>query len=160
MGNNSVMVALTRALLAVPGHACDAIFMGYYLTLAKQANIQKNKKLENKNKIKSILVPTILHGIYDFCLFIQDDNYITIFFVFVVILYIASIAKIKNLSTYNSKYYNTNLNINNGYSQVSQVNNQQLSQSNYQQVQVQKRYCTNCGAVMVGQFCVRCGKRQ
>ena len=160
-GNQSVLVALTRAILAVPGHACDAIFMGYYLTLAKQANIQKNKELETKNKIKSILVPTILHGIYDFCLFVQDDNYITIFFAFVVILYIASVSKIKKLASTNSNYYyNTNSNVYNGYSQISQINNQQPSQANYQQAQIQKQYCTNCGAVMIGLFCVRCGKRQ
>lgn len=160
-GNQSVLVALTRAILAVPGHACDAIFMGYYLTLAKQANIQKNKELETKNKIKSILVPTILHGIYDFCLFVQDDNYITIFFAFVVILYIASVSKIKKLASTNSNYYyNTNSNVYNGYSQISQINNQQPSQANYQRAQIQKQYCTNCGAVMIGPFCVRCGKRQ
>ena len=46
------------------------IFMGYYLTIAKQAHLDGNKEQEKLNKIKSILVPTLLHGIYDFCLMI------------------------------------------------------------------------------------------
>ena len=31
-----IAIALIRAVSAVPGHACDAIFMGYYLSIAKQ----------------------------------------------------------------------------------------------------------------------------
>ena len=31
----TVKVGIIRALLAVPGHACDAIFMGYYLSIAR-----------------------------------------------------------------------------------------------------------------------------
>ena len=160
--NNSVGVALTRAALAVPGHACDSIFMGYYLILAKQARLQNNKKLEDINKFKSILVPTILHGIYDFCLFIQIESFITVFLIFVIFLYIASLNKIKKLAATNSNYYyNTNSNVYNGYNQVGQINPQQKTQQvNYQQALVQHQYCTNCGAAMIGPFCVRCGKRQ
>lgn len=161
--NDSIAVGITRALLAVPGHACDSIFMGYYLTLAKQAKLKENSELEKKQKIKSILVPTILHGIYDFCLFVKYDFFILIFFVFVVFLYSMSLKKIKELAATNSNYYqNTNSKVYSGYNQVAQAqqNNQMFQQTQYQQVQVQNRYCTNCGAAMIGPFCVKCGKRQ
>lgn len=161
--NDSITVGITRALLAVPGHACDSIFMGYYLTLAKQAKIQGNKEIENKNKFKSILVPTLLHGFYDFCLFVGEDSFILVFFVFVIILYVLSLNKIKDLAATNSNYYHrTNSNVYSGYSQVAQnsenINN--LHQGTYQQAQIQHQYCTNCGAAMIGPFCAKCGKRQ
>lgn len=162
-GNNSIAVGITRALLAVPGHACDSIFMGYYLTLAKQAMIQGNTSLETTNKIKSIIVPTILHGFYDFCLFAKGDYFIIIFFVFVVFLYIFSLKKIKHLSETNSNYYQrTNSNILNGYGQNFQTipQNYPVQTTSYQQAQVQHEYCTNCGAAMFGPFCAKCGKRK
>ena len=159
----AIRLGITRALLAVPGHACDSIFMGYYLTLAKQAMIQGNTSLENTNKIKSIIVPTILHGFYDFCLFAKGDYFIIIFFVFVVFLYIFSLKKIKHLSETNSNYYQrTNSNILNGYGQNFQTipQNYPVQTTSYQQAQVQHEYCTNCGAVMFGPFCAKCGKRK
>lgn len=159
--NDSISVGITRALLAVPGHACDSIFMGYYLTKAKYAKIKGNNKLELQNKIKSILVPTILHGIYDFCLFIKYDFFMLIFFVFVVFLYIATINKIKELAATNSNYYQrTNSNVYTGYNQIAQtIPKTNSNQVPYQQAQVQKQYCTNCGAVLIGPYCARCGKR-
>lgn len=161
--SDSIAVGITRALLAVPGHACDSIFMGYYLTLAKQAHLKGNTELEKQHKIKSILVPTLLHGIYDFCLFVEYDFFVMIFFIFVVFLYVVSLQKIRELAATNSNYYqNTSSNVYTGYSQVAQtqVNNQMFQQATFQQVQVQNRYCTNCGAAMIGPFCVKCGKRQ
>lgn len=96
-----VKTALTRAIFAIPGHACDAIFMGYYLSLAKQFYYQKNKKQERKNVILSIIIPTILHGIYDFCLFSKMNILIYTFIIFIVILYIISIKKLNEISKNN-----------------------------------------------------------
>jgi len=49
LGEGSIKLGISRALLAVPGHACDAIFMGYYLTIAKEHSYNKRKDLEKKN---------------------------------------------------------------------------------------------------------------
>ena len=57
-------VAVMRAILAVPGHGFNAVAMGYYLSLARfHEGQQKNKYL-----LKSLLVPAIMHGLYDFTL--------------------------------------------------------------------------------------------
>ena len=45
----TISVALLRAVSAIPGHACDAVFMGYYLSLAKQSKILKKPEKE-KNR--------------------------------------------------------------------------------------------------------------
>ena len=151
--NASIAVGITRGILSVPGHACDAVFMGYYLSLAKIYSQQGNKQLERKNLVLSIIVPTILHGIFDFCIFSSIDILLIVFLIFVVTMYIFSLKKIKQLAAY--------------YKRPPQpVYQQQPVSYNpqpYQQVpntQPVNRYCPNCGAPVTGNFCSKCGTRQ
>ncbi len=58
-------IALLRMFTAVPGHACDAVFMGYYYSKAKYADITGNRSDYSKNITLTLLVPIILHGFYD-----------------------------------------------------------------------------------------------
>jgi RsiW-degrading membrane proteinase PrsW (M82 family) len=66
---NGLGNALLRAVLAVPGHTCFAISMGYFLSKAKVNQISGNKGLRNKNLVLSMVVPVILHTFYDALLF-------------------------------------------------------------------------------------------
>ncbi len=93
----TLKIGIIRALLAVPGHACDAIFMGYYLSIAR---IYKNRniKMSKRNVLLSLLVPTILHGIYDFCLFSSIPALIFVFFMFIGVLYAFSLSKLNTIS--------------------------------------------------------------
>lgn len=147
LGNNSISVGISRGLLAVPGHACDAVFMGYYLSLAKMYSYKGNKKQEKKSLILSIIVPTILHGIYDFCLFSQIDILLLTFFIFVITIYILSIKKIKQLAGQSKPKTETH------QTAVYQQYNNPASQ--------QQRFCPTCG-IQVGDsnFCRNCGTRQ
>lgn len=97
----SFSVGIFRGLLAIPGHACDAIFMGYYLSLAKVAGNKGQKNLELKYQCLSILIPTILHGFYDFCLFANFSILMFIFFIFIISLYKVSLNKLRQLSLNN-----------------------------------------------------------
>lgn len=122
-------VGILRAILAVPGHACDGVFMGYYLGLAKQSELYNKFELRNRYLICSILVPTLLHGIYDYCLFVGNLLFILLFLIFVVLLYIYSIKKINSFSKLKGKIkYNDN-------------------------------YCPNCGLKVETDFCPRCGRK-
>lgn len=96
-------VALLRGVTAIPGHACNAIFMGYYLSYAKEYHYQRNTKKETNKIILSIIVPTILHGIYDFCLLLESSLFIYIFLFFITSLIIISIKKLKEVSINNKK---------------------------------------------------------
>lgn len=93
-----IRTALLRAVSAVPSHACNAIFMGYYLSLAKNFRLRKRKDLEKSNLFLSILVPTFLHGIYDLCLLLNYRIFLFVFLLFVIYLYIVSIRKIKEMT--------------------------------------------------------------
>jgi RsiW-degrading membrane proteinase PrsW (M82 family) len=63
-------VALMRAVLAVPGHGFFAVAMGYYFSLAKFHNGPKKTEF----LAKCLLVPVILHGLYDFALMYAGNS--------------------------------------------------------------------------------------
>jgi RsiW-degrading membrane proteinase PrsW (M82 family) len=101
--DDGVRVAVVRAILAIPGHLCDGVMMGYYLSMAKLATINKNFRLKKKNLMLSLVIPAIAHGIYDYLLFACDaagnDVFLLLFFAFVVFFFIYAYKKIKQLST-------------------------------------------------------------
>lgn len=123
------MTALLRAFTAVPGHVCDGILMGSYLTLAKHNDLLGNQKLAKKYKRLSIVVPAVVHGIYDFCLFAESLTFLLIFIVFVITMYVVCIKKIKYFSNNNKKFFHKN------------------------------NYCTKCGTPANSNYCVVCGNK-
>lgn len=87
---STVQTVLLRAVLAVPGHAFDGVFMGYFLGRAKLFKLYKEEKRSKKALILSLLVPTILHGAYDFLLYAEIKNgiFLIAFGIFILLLYI------------------------------------------------------------------------
>lgn len=57
--------ALLRMFTAVPGHACFAVFMGFFYSKAKYAEVTNNKADRTKYHLLSLLVPMAVHGLYD-----------------------------------------------------------------------------------------------
>ncbi|MBQ3190212.1 MAG: PrsW family intramembrane metalloprotease, partial [Bacteroides sp] len=61
-----VSVGISRALTAVPGHFGFGVLMGYYYSLGK---------FDSQNfasaKYKALIVPIIVHGLYDFICFMM-----------------------------------------------------------------------------------------
>ena len=137
----TISAAILRAVSAIPGHACDAVFMGYYLSLAKQCKILKKPSKEKKYLWMSVLVPALLHGIYDFCLMSGKIMFVLIFIVFVVFLYIISISKLNKLAKVNKRI------------KLKPV--QTVNQNTNMQQQIS--YCKNCGEKLMGKFCTKCG---
>lgn len=83
---------LTRALLSVPTHMLLGITMGYFLSLSKFCTGQKYKIKYMK---KSLLIPVILHGIYDFILMYDSRVLFLLFYPFVIYLWISNMKKLK-----------------------------------------------------------------
>lgn len=130
VSSSGIVTGLVRAVSAVPGHVCDGILMGSYLSLAKVNEFNGNKKLSRKYKILSILIPMITHGIYDYCLFLDNSLFIILFLVFVVNLFIICINKVND-----------------------------ISQNNYMFIK-KNNYCIYCGNNINGsRFCSCCGKK-
>ena len=132
--DSGLAVGFIRAVTAIPGHASDAIIMGNYLGLAKLADINKNRKLRNKNLLLSIFMPTLLHALYDYFLFTENYIMIIMFFLLLIFIYVYSIKKVKRVAALRQNIYKNN------------SNNDLLC-------------CSNCGTVGYGNFCVMCGTK-
>lgn len=95
-----VGTGIMRAVMSVPGHAMYGVFMGYYYGLAKYAEAEGNKNLVNSNLKKALIVPTLLHGFYDFCIGAGTNQIIFLLFllIFEIVLTVFAVKKLKKLS--------------------------------------------------------------
>ena len=76
-----VTIGLLRAITAVPGHAINGIIMGEYLGLAKKYELRGSKWKSKRYLYLSIIMPSITHGIYDYCLLTGNLNMLIIFLI-------------------------------------------------------------------------------
>ena len=83
-----------RGIISVPCHAVFGVFMGYYLGIAKATQDKK----KNKYIFLSLIIPILLHFNYDFLLVWQNKVYYIVFIIFIIMIYILSFFKIKNLN--------------------------------------------------------------
>lgn len=83
---------ITRALLSVPTHMLLGITMGYYLSLAKFCT--DPRKCAGYYR-KSLLIPALLHGAFDFILMSGIPLLSLLLIPFVVYLWISSIVKLR-----------------------------------------------------------------
>ena len=75
---------ITRALFSVPAHMLFAITMGYYLSLSKYSTRATTRKIF---MFEALVIPLILHGIYDYILFSKIYGFFPLFLIFVIYLW-------------------------------------------------------------------------
>ena len=63
---------LVRAFTAIPGHLIFGIFMGAFIGMAKCSKYAGKKGKMNLQLFCAILVPTLIHGYYDYLLSVPD----------------------------------------------------------------------------------------
>lgn len=85
--------ALLRAITAVPAHAVFGITMGYYFGIAR-----RYQELKKAYLFRSVAVPVLLHGIYDFLLMAGYGWLMLLFIPYLVYLYREAGRKMKKLS--------------------------------------------------------------
>ena len=84
-------VGLYRGVFSVPAHLLFAVTMGYYLSLAKFAQNDESYRYYFR---RSITVPIILHGIFDFILMSKVPILLTFFIPFVLYLWVVNLRKL------------------------------------------------------------------
>lgn len=89
--------AIVRAVMSVPLHAFCGIIMGAYYSKAKFAEVNKKSGVIF-NSILAVLVPLIIHGIYDTFAMMEDVSYQSLLIGFVIIMYIIVYRLLKKLS--------------------------------------------------------------
>lgn len=100
-----IWVAVVRAVTAIPGHFIYAIYMGISYGMAKKAEVQGRNAAKNGNLFKALLVPTLLHGFYDYSASVGEKEWIIIFLVFVTLLYVVSIRRVRKVEREDSRIY-------------------------------------------------------
>ncbi len=88
--NGGITTGLIRAITAVPAHALFGVTMGYYFGIARMY-----VELRKQYIWKALLIPFVLHGIYDFLLMSNLPILLLAFIPYVVYLYFAGFRKMK-----------------------------------------------------------------
>lgn len=91
-------VALPRALLSIPGHMCFAVFMGLFYGTAKKHDIYGKVKERKRDLFLAFLIPAFFHSFYDACAMVESDTSMTIFAIFILIMYGLAYALIRRTS--------------------------------------------------------------
>ncbi len=95
---NGIGVAIMRAIMSVPGHAIDAVFMGSYYGIAKLREREGDKRGKKRALRLALLVPVLIHGFYDFCLSSDSGLLYLAFLVFEVLITVAAFRRVRKLS--------------------------------------------------------------
>ena len=90
--------AIMRAILSVPGHAIDGIYMGSFYGLAKRFDAAGDKRKCRANLRRALWVPVLIHGFYDFCLSTEDAFFICVFFVFEIVITVLAFRRVRKFS--------------------------------------------------------------
>jgi RsiW-degrading membrane proteinase PrsW (M82 family) len=97
-------VGIARGLFSVPTHALLAVTMGYYLSLAK---FSYNGNIERSYLRKSLTVPVILHGIFDFILMADIPILFVLFIPYVIYLWVVNLKKLNHYYKDSKKRFKT-----------------------------------------------------
>lgn len=86
-------VALLRSITAVPAHAMFGVAMGYYLGIAKFVR----QPYKSRYFRMGLIVPVILHGIYDFILLSQRYYIMSVFVIYMIYLWKRGMRNVREL---------------------------------------------------------------
>ncbi len=88
---NNPFIGLYRGIFSVPAHAAFGVTMGYYLSLARFETDDKKKASYMR---KSLIMPILFHGIFDFILMIEYQQLLVLFVPYVLIIWFINARKL------------------------------------------------------------------
>lgn len=150
--SSGFFTGIVRMFSSVPGHMCFAVFMGFFYSKAKYAIASGKKAKSFMYTVLSIVVPSLIHGLYDGLLFVKEvlyndnaDVILMITWVVVLIaLFIVTIVMIVKTSR-------------NDYCIIILPDNTQIA---YRPALLGKWICSNCSAENDRNFCGSCGSKR
>lgn len=93
----SLSLAITRGLISIPSHIMFAITMGYYISKYK---FSKEDNKRDKYLIYALIIPLLLHGVFDFILMIGYRWAIIVFVVYIIFLWKINLDKLEKYTLY------------------------------------------------------------
>lgn len=94
----SFQLGVTRGLISIPSHIMFAITMGYYISKYKFWKKEDNGR--NKYLIYAVIIPILLHGVFDFILMIGYRWAIIVFIVYIIFLWKINLDKLDKYVLY------------------------------------------------------------
>ncbi len=101
-------VAVPRAFLAIPGHLAFSVYMGAFYGRAKYCEAQGDRNGCRRNLWYAYLSAVLLHGFYDACAMMGTVLSMVIFVLFVIVMYLLVIRKVKRESAGDHPLYPSN----------------------------------------------------
>jgi len=98
-------VALPRAFLAIPGHLAFSVYMGAFYGRAKYCEVSGDRNGCRRNLWYAYLSAVLLHGFYDACAMIGNLLSMTVFVLFVIVMYLLVIRKVKREAAGDHPFY-------------------------------------------------------
>ena len=96
--DTGLATAGVRAWTAIPLHCIAGIFMGHYYGIAKAAERWGDRKVRNRMLRRSILIPMLIHGAYDFIATDESPLLVIVFFAYIIVLDIFAYRSLMNYS--------------------------------------------------------------
>lgn len=75
-----LMIGISRAFTAIPAHASYGVFMGIFLSKAKCYDVKDLNKAK-MYKLLSLIVPVLIHGLYDLFVFSNTTLFLGTFII-------------------------------------------------------------------------------
>jgi len=148
VSTGGIETAITRALTAVPMHAILGVIMGYYLD-----KLRENINVQNNYKVLSIIIPILIHGLYDYCLMIEIG---VVSMALLIGTFIYALKLINEVSKKSVVVPKINNNENMNISSIQNNLNQNINtQNNYQE-----NFCSTCGSPYEQNSCKVCGRKR
>lgn len=93
----SFELGITRGIISIPAHIMFAITMGYYISKYK---FSKDDTHKNRYLVYAVIIPILLHGVFDFILMIGYRWAIIVFIVYIIFLWKISLDKLDKYTLY------------------------------------------------------------
>lgn len=102
---SGLLTAGVRAWTAIPLHIIAGVFMGHYYGIAKSAQIHGEYHIMRKMKRRSILIPMLIHGFYDFCATDAEPMLALIFLIYIVVLDVLALRALHRFAQSDMRLY-------------------------------------------------------
>ncbi len=90
-------VAISRALLSIPGHAVFAVFMGTFYSVAR-GRANRNEGGCALMLVLGLVLAVLFHGFYDFCLTVESAALYYVFFVYALLADVFAVLLVRRKS--------------------------------------------------------------
>ena len=90
--------SLLRLVFSVPGHAMNAVFMGYFYGLARYSKGEGDKRSERMHLLEALLVPLVIHGLFDLCTATDKTVFYVLFVIYELLITVTAVRQFIRLS--------------------------------------------------------------